>query len=150
MPPLKTKDVISRFKSSFGEEIQIISTVIHKDIINKFVVSLRKVINNLGTLSQRALCLAEAYDNYSQKMGRFGNIQKTYETILLSQYTDSNQQKSIIFKDSENRISKLKDLSRLNPFYKLYSFLNNQTRDAEAFLRVIIASELFILRKDEL
>jgi hypothetical protein len=44
----------------------------------------------------------------------------------------------------------LQELTKHNPFLKLHSFLSNEVRDAEAFLEVIIASELFVLRKEDL
>jgi hypothetical protein len=56
----------------------------------------------------------------------------------------------VVVRDTDNKLDQLQELTRHNPFLKLHSFLSNEVRDAEAFLEVIIASELFVLRKEDL
>jgi hypothetical protein len=84
MPPLKTRDVISRFRSSFGELLDQPATEAHATRISSFMATLRKVIGSLGTLSLKALALSEAYEGYSQCLGRFSCIHKAYERLSLT------------------------------------------------------------------
>jgi len=65
MPVLKTKDVINRFKSWFGDFVEGNSDPNNNKAISQFTTSLKKIINNLGNLSLKALALSEAYDLYS-------------------------------------------------------------------------------------
>ena len=58
MPPLKTKDVIGRFRDSFGELVNQSLIPAFGARIAAFVASLRKVIGNLGSLSMKALALS--------------------------------------------------------------------------------------------
>jgi hypothetical protein len=64
--------------------LEVPSSQTYTTFNSNFVLSLRKIINNLGTLSLKALALSEAYDNYSQCMAKFGKIQKNYEQLCLS------------------------------------------------------------------
>jgi hypothetical protein len=84
MPALKTRDVISRFRSSFGELLDQTSTPAHATRITAFIATLRKVINSLSTLSHKALTLSEAYDGYSASLGRFSKIHKSYQQLCLA------------------------------------------------------------------
>lgn len=66
-------------------------------------------------------------------------------------YSNNKLEDTLICKDTSKLIEKLHDFSFFgNPFYELYSFLSCEARDSQAFLEVIIASELFSLKKDEL
>lgn len=125
MPPLKTKDVISRFRSSFGELLDQPSTPAHAATITSFIAALRKVINNLGTLSLKALTLGEAYEAYHLSFGKFSKVHKAYEQLCLSEYQEIGGQRAIIMRDAENKLEKLQELTKHNPFLKLHSFLSN-------------------------
>lgn len=84
MPPLKTKDVISRLRSSFGQLLDQPANPAHATKINSFVAALRKVIGNLGSLSLKALAMSDAYNAYSQSLGNFSRIHKSYEQLCLT------------------------------------------------------------------
>jgi len=61
MPILRAKDVIERFKGSFGETVEKATQPEHSSSISKFSTSLKKIANNLRSLTKRALKLAESY-----------------------------------------------------------------------------------------
>lgn len=100
MPPLKTKDVISRFRSSFGELLDQPAIPAFGTRISTFVSALRKVIGNLGSLAMKALALSEAYEGYSQSLGKFSKIHKAYEQLSLCEYLEIGGQRAIVIRDT--------------------------------------------------
>lgn len=71
-----------------------------------------------------------------------------YEQFSLSEWVDNERDKTMLTKDEENRVKKISSEHGKNPFYMLYSLLEIEGKDAESFLDVIMAMEMFTLKRD--
>lgn len=70
MPSLKPVDIVDRYRSCFGEELEKNSTSENVLLISNFSTSLRKVFNGLGSLAKRSLALADSLEAYTQSLVR--------------------------------------------------------------------------------
>lgn len=72
MPDLRVSDLISRFEYAFEEELQEIQGPKITQTLSKLHKKLRKMIPIIQEVTNKALALAESYDNYVKNLSKFG------------------------------------------------------------------------------
>lgn len=71
-----------------------------------------------------------------------------YQQVCLSEYTN-DPNTSIAHKDSNEKLNKLKIIQEKgNIFYDFYFLLESENRDADALLEVILAMQMFTIKRD--
>jgi hypothetical protein len=83
-------------------------------------------------------------------MCKFGETMRFYEHFSLAEFTQNRRDMTLLVKDDEKRIDKMKEILIANPFYELYALFEIELIDVKAFLDTVIAIGLYDLRKDEL
>jgi hypothetical protein len=89
--------------------------------LSKIHKKLRKIIPVLHEVTVKVLTLAESYDNYVKNMCKFGETMRFYEHFSLAEFTQNRRDMTLLVKDDEKRIDKMKEILIANPFYELYA-----------------------------
>lgn len=73
-----------------------------------------------------------------------------YEHFSLAEFTQNSRDMTLLVKDDDKKIDRMKEIFLVNPFYEMFTLFQIQLIDAKAFLDTVIAIGLYELRKDEL
>lgn len=83
-------------------------------------------------------------------MPKFAQIITAYEKSNLSEYSSGDVDKLVSMRDSDNKLEKFDTMKGQNIFYEFYFMFETESRDAEALIDIILAMEMFNIKKDDL